>query len=139
MQSTLTSLKNPRWANADQTIIDCEITTSQFGDEVLPFTASQEDVEAHGRAIFADIVAGAYGDIAQYLPPPAPTPEELAAQATAKRNQLLAESDWTQLPDARAAMGAEKAAEWDAYRQALRDITDQPGYPAEIEWPVKPQ
>jgi hypothetical protein len=72
MQSQLTSLKNPRWANAEQTMIDCEITTSQFGDEVLPFTASSNDVEPHGRAIFADIVAGKYGEIAAYVPPPPP-------------------------------------------------------------------
>jgi hypothetical protein len=72
MQSQLTSLTNPRWANADQTMIDCEITTSQFGDEVLPFTASANDVEAHGRAIFANIVAGSYGEIGAYVPPPPP-------------------------------------------------------------------
>jgi hypothetical protein len=66
MQSQLTSLSNPRWANAEQTMIDCEITTSQFGDEVLPFTAIATDVEAHGRAIFADIVAGQYGPIAEF-------------------------------------------------------------------------
>jgi hypothetical protein len=39
---------------------------------VLPFSASQDDVEAHGYAIFADIVAGKYGPIAEYLPPPEP-------------------------------------------------------------------
>lgn len=72
MQATLTSLKNPRWANAEQTMIDCEITTSQFGDEILPFTASANDVEAHGRGIFADIVAGKYGPIAAYVPPEPP-------------------------------------------------------------------
>ncbi len=72
MQAQLTSLTNPRWANAEQTMIDCEITTSQFGDEVLPFTASKDDVEAHGRAIFANIVAGNYGPISLYVPPPAP-------------------------------------------------------------------
>ena len=66
MQSTLTSLKNLRWANAEQTMIDCEITTSQFGDEVLPFTASATDCEAHGRAIFADLVAGKYGPISEF-------------------------------------------------------------------------
>ena len=66
MQSQLTSLTNPRWANAEQTMIDCEITTSQFGDEVLPFTASGNDPEAHGRAIFADIVGGKYGPIAEF-------------------------------------------------------------------------
>jgi hypothetical protein len=64
MQSTLTSLSNPRWANIEQTMIDCEITTSQLGEEVLLFTASPNDVEAHGRSIFADLVAGKYGPIA---------------------------------------------------------------------------
>jgi hypothetical protein len=70
MEAILTSLINPRWANAEQTLVDCEITTSQFGDEVLPFTASVNDVAPHGRAIFADLVAGKYGPIAEYVPPP---------------------------------------------------------------------
>lgn len=70
MAAALTSLKNPRWANAEQTMIDCEITTSQFGEEVLPFTAYKDDVEAHSRAIFADIVAGKYGDIGEHVPTP---------------------------------------------------------------------
>ncbi len=70
MQSVLTSLRNPRWTNAEHTMIDCEITTSQFGDEVLPFTASPNDVEAHGRAIFQDIVDGKYGEISAYVPRP---------------------------------------------------------------------
>jgi hypothetical protein len=130
--------KNPVWANAEHTMIDITIKWDGINEE-YPFTASPTDVAEHGRAIFAAAQTGEYGPVAEYLPPPAPTPEELAEQATAKRNQLLAESDWTQLPDARAAMGDTKAAEWDAYRQALRDITDQPGYPAEINWPVKPQ
>lgn len=72
MQSQLTSLANSRWANAEHTAIDCEITTSQFGDEVLPFTAAQNDVEPHGRAIFADIANGKYGPIAEYVPTPEP-------------------------------------------------------------------
>lgn len=69
MQSKLTSLKNPRWANANRTSIDCEITTSQFGDEQLPFTASENDIELHGRAIFKDIVDGKYGAIEEYISP----------------------------------------------------------------------
>lgn len=64
MQAILTSVRNPRWVNEERTRIDCEITTSQFGDEVLPFTADKNDVEAHGRAIFEDLVAGKYGPIA---------------------------------------------------------------------------
>lgn len=72
MESTLTSLTNPVWANAEHTMIDCFITTSQFGDEILPFTANAFDVEAHGRAIFTDLVNGKYGPIGDYVPPPTP-------------------------------------------------------------------
>lgn len=70
MQATLTSVSNPVWSNAEHTLIDCEITTSQFGDEILPFAANQFDVEPHGRAIFAELVAGKYGAIAEYVAPP---------------------------------------------------------------------
>jgi hypothetical protein len=67
MQTQLKSLKAPRWANAEHTMIDCEITTSQFGDEVLPFTAYQNDTETHGRAIFKALVNGEYGNITEYV------------------------------------------------------------------------
>ena len=40
MKSEITSISKPKWANAEHTMIDCEITISQFGSEVLPFTAS---------------------------------------------------------------------------------------------------
>lgn len=56
------------------------------------------------------------------------------SQVKAKRNQLLAASDWTQLPDV--PLATKEA--WATYRQALRDITDQPGYPLEVVWPVAP-
>ena len=68
MFSQLTSLNKPKWVNKAKTSINCEITTTQFGDEVLPFTASEKDVESHGRIIFADIVAGKYGPISDYQP-----------------------------------------------------------------------
>ena len=54
--------------------------------------------------------------------------------ALTKRANLLSSSDWTQLPDV--PLGTK--AEWATYRQALRDITAQPGYPLEIVWPVAP-
>lgn len=55
-------------------------------------------------------------------------------EAMALRNKLLQESDWTQLTDS----PADKA-EWAAYRQALRDITDQTGFPNSITWPTEPE
>jgi hypothetical protein len=51
------------------------------------------------------------------------------------RNQRLADSDWTQLPDA--PLTNMETENWGSYRQALRDITTQ-GDPFNIEWPVLP-
>lgn len=50
------------------------------------------------------------------------------------RNNLLFESDWTQLRD----ISDEIANKWASYRQALRDITSQEGFPLDIKWPIKP-
>jgi hypothetical protein len=50
-----------------------------------------------------------------------------------RRNQLLQTSDWTQLPDV--PLGTKEA--WAAYRQSLRDLTDQPD-PFNITWPTQP-
>lgn len=51
------------------------------------------------------------------------------------RKRLLTESDWTQLPDV--PLATKQA--WATYRQALRDITTQEGYPFNVIWPTKPQ
>lgn len=59
--------------------------------------------------------------------------EGIAQDARMTRNQLLADSDWTQVADA----PVDKTA-WAAYRQALRDITNQSGFPLNIIWPEKP-
>lgn len=49
-----------------------------------------------------------------------------------KRNTLLAETDYMALQDVL------MSAEVTTYRQALRDITDQEGFPENITWPTKP-
>lgn len=60
--------------------------------------------------------------------------ETLAVAAIAERNRRLAATDFYMLRDAPAA--PEGVAE---YRQALRDITDQPGFPETVEWPKLPE
>lgn len=54
--------------------------------------------------------------------------------ALTRRQQLLESSDWTQLPD----VPISTKNSWAGYRQALRDITDQVGFPDNIDWPVRP-
>lgn len=60
--------------------------------------------------------------------------DDKANQVRAQRNALLAECDWTQLADAPVDSQA-----WATYRQALRDITSQSGFPWEVTWPTAPQ
>lgn len=54
----------------------------------------------------------------------------------AKRNSLLTSSDWTQLSDA--PLTQEDKSLWASYRQALRDITVQAGFPYTVTWPEAP-
>jgi hypothetical protein len=59
--------------------------------------------------------------------------EGQAYQVRADRNQRLVQSDWTQLADSI----VDKAL-WAAYRQGLRDIPSQNGFPWNVIWPVEP-
>jgi hypothetical protein len=61
---------------------------------------------------------------------------EYAAEAREKRNQLIAETDFMAMPDY--PLDNEKKAAILAYRQALRDVPEQAGFPRQIDWPVKP-
>jgi hypothetical protein len=58
---------------------------------------------------------------------------EQATAVRADRTKRLADSDWTQLSDAPVTGTA-----WATYRQALRDITSQAGFPWTITWPDAP-
>ena len=56
-----------------------------------------------------------------------------AVKVRQTRAVMLADSDWTQVADA----PVDKTA-WATYRQALRDITTQTGFPRTMTWPNKP-
>ena len=55
-----------------------------------------------------------------------------------QRTDLLAASDWVELPSATSRLTAEKLEAWATYRQALRDVPEQEGFPNEITWPTQP-
>ena len=59
---------------------------------------------------------------------------EFATNARSQRDKLLAESDWTQVIDAPVNQEA-----WATYRQSLRNVPQQDGFPTTIVWPVKPE
>lgn len=51
-----------------------------------------------------------------------------------ERDKKLIESDWTQVIDAPVDQAA-----WATYRQTLRDIPSQAGFPNEVTWPTEPE
>ena len=68
------------------------------------------------------------------------TPEEIAQRTDnegqsvrSQRDDLLQQTDWMALSD------NTMTPEWAAYRQSLRDVTDQAGFPWNITWPTKPE
>jgi hypothetical protein len=65
--------------------------------------------------------------------------QQLSAQMRIHRNELLMQCDWVELPSAATRESAESLAAWATYRQALRDVPDQEGFPATIDWPTKPE
>ena len=64
---------------------------------------------------------------------PGPSEEETAKEVREQRNKLLAESDWTQLPYSPADHEV-----WATYRQELRDVNAQEGFPWDVTWPEVP-
>lgn len=59
--------------------------------------------------------------------------EEIAAfNVKRRRDILLAETDWMALIDTTLTQ------DWADYRQALRDIPQQTGFPFSVQWPAKP-
>jgi hypothetical protein len=71
------------------------------------------------------------------------TAEQIASRDAAKakevrsqRDRLLAETDWIVIMHTE--KGTNIPAGWEIYRQSLRDITSQPGFPHNVTWPTKP-
>lgn len=71
---------------------------------------TQEEIDAHARSVN----------------------NTAAEEARIKRDSLLAETDWTASTD------VTMTAEMTAYRQALRDVPAQAGFPTEVNWPTAP-
>jgi hypothetical protein len=99
-----------------------------------PFLALEAENTFSEKASNADYIAGLVKESTK-IPASA---LKIRTEAMTRRHMLLAQSDWTQLPDAQLALDNEEKKQWLQYRQALRDITAQPGWPAKVAWPKMP-
>jgi hypothetical protein len=70
---TIKSATSPKYMTADNSMIELQVVFEEFGGKVLPFGASADDVEEHGRELHARAVAGEFGEIAPYAALDQPT------------------------------------------------------------------
>ena len=88
----------------------------QVENELIPFTAEEE---AEWDAKDAEWAAGAN--------------DRAAAEVRKERDEKLSATDW------RASSDLTLSTEWANYRQALRDVPLQAGFPNTITWPDEPE
>lgn len=95
-------------------------------------SAPNIDSKTHRHKQSFDLIDGEWTQVWQVIELPK---NEAEANVRGYRNRLLAECDWTQGRD----IADEVASRWAAYRQALRGIPQQVGFPYDVAWPAKPE
>ena len=72
----------------------------------------------------------------KYNPEDEMTDEELAARVRMRRDSLISRTDFYVQPDYPSDPAGLEAVK--AYRQALRDVPEQSGFPRNVQWPSLP-
>jgi len=120
-------------------VIDCEILHPTKG--WLPHTCCADDIDPAGKARHEMMVAT--NSFRQM------TATERTERTAMKRDMAelgirsertarLAAFDYITAPDVWPSLTPEKQSEWVTYRQALRDIPEQAGFPNDVVWPTAP-
>lgn len=130
---------HPRY-NEDGSI-DVIITTDSILGVELPFTASPNDTEIHGRELYEDLVKGKYGNIL-------PFSRENNEKKLLVKNQWAVEQKIKLSDNVIRTLSEEKEAgvisevdlerwkQWICYRKKLREIDINLGH---VDWPDQPQ
>ena len=111
--------------------IDASVTIAKTG-QVISFTADPEDSEDYGRQLYDQLNTTYSSEVAEC--PESERDAAFAGMVRADRNTLLKVTDWTQNSDVSEATRTL----WAPYRQALRDVPSQAGFPYDISWPSLP-
>lgn len=130
--------------------IDLQVKFAAFA-EILPFTASPLDGEAHGRALYAAAKDGYFGGIRPYAATAdqmnqkvQSLSDEATAKITALQNEVNTLQDAVDMEmaepeeEARLPLAKTELTNWKKYRILLSRVPAQAGFPTKIDWPVKP-
>lgn len=101
--------------------------------EVAPFAGYDALTHTQDEGTFSQTPDGAW--TLQYAA--VQLPEGQASQnVRTQRDRLLTETDWVVVKAYEC--NENVPSQWEIYRQALRDIPSQSGFPFEVTWPAKP-
>ena len=114
---------------------DRKIHGDNIPDDAVEITSEEHAALLAGQSAGKVIASDANGKPV-LSDPAAPSVDELASASRAQRDALLTACDWVVVRAYEASAAVPEA--WAAYRQALRDVPDQSGFPATINWPVSP-
>lgn len=117
------------WCNESNGVYAIEeIEPGDYVEEVVKLDAEDKEVKTT-----RNVVGGRRYQIKKI---PEKSTEVLADQIRTQRDYLLSACDYLFMDDY--PITEEELTEVKAYRQALRDITEQEGFPTEVVWPEKP-
>lgn len=120
MSLKIKNCKNPKWVNAEHTMLDAEVLfTDEDGNELyggfIPFSATPNDVEEYCREVFKLCVNGSFGEIEEYIEPVIPF-EQVQGE------KLIELNNWFEWASANAHVMSSLGFEIDADETANRNI-----------------
>lgn len=134
MHIELISARNPV-ENSDGTItLQCKF--SHLGDVEVPFTASPNDSEEHGKAIYMRALAHEFGEIVEYMPP---STMEIAEKASPQRRTKEMVNAKKQVEHYALIDDDVMMAAWKQHYKDLHNLADTEWWPLVEEWPVAPE
>lgn len=120
-----------------------EIHGDNIPSDAVEITAEQHAELLHGQSEGKWIEADENG-YPTLVDPPAPTVEQLAGQVRAVRDAKLVATNWLverhreEQESGTTTLAVQEYSDLLAYRQALRDVPQQEGFPFDVEWPEIP-
>lgn len=125
-----------RYSASSNGFYDTDINGGDIPSDAIDITEDEYKSILYGQAAGKIISADFAGKPVLREQSPQ-TAEQLTSAVRTKRDRLIAETDYLVLIDY--PITPEKLELVKTYRQLLRDITKQPGFPTTIDWPPMPE
>jgi hypothetical protein len=132
------NVKNPKWADFNHSVIECEVDFEELDETYVSFGAVASGDVDHTHEIFSRCIAGEFGAVAAYVPSPPYIRTPLENKTEAERR--LVATDWVNQPDVYDPASTPHLTNRDAYltyRSAIRSIAVSPTE-GTLEWPTEP-